>query len=227
MGGGLHRRDSLKDAGEGAEGGVVYRNEERATKPCARGVVLAQEEEKNKIQNDLRILTERLSRINESLARKVSAHRISAAAIGVAARTARALGSCCFSGGAEDARATATADRIAQRVRQDDRRDRGGVHEDPRVLTDATQRAQARDCEPCEEEADFLVSCEPPGRQAVWRSVDACRGNQWPRRSRAWRVWGGVLCRAFDAERVVVRLETSPLLDIEAAVRLCGGQVGP
>lgn len=34
----------------------------------------AQEEEKNKIQNDLRILTERLSRINESLARKVSAH---------------------------------------------------------------------------------------------------------------------------------------------------------
>jgi hypothetical protein len=40
-------------------------------------------------------------------------------------------------------------------------------------------------------------------------------------------VWGGVLCRAFDAERVVVRLETSPLLDIEAAVRLCGGQVGP
>ena len=30
-----------------------------------------QEEEKNKIQNDLRILTERLSRINESLARKV------------------------------------------------------------------------------------------------------------------------------------------------------------
>ena len=32
-----------------------------------------QEEEKNKIQNDLRILTERLSRINESLARKVRA----------------------------------------------------------------------------------------------------------------------------------------------------------
>ena len=31
-----------------------------------------QEEEKNKIQNDLRILTERLSRINESLARKVN-----------------------------------------------------------------------------------------------------------------------------------------------------------
>ena len=30
-----------------------------------------QKEEKNKIQNDLRILTERLSRINESLARKV------------------------------------------------------------------------------------------------------------------------------------------------------------
>ena len=34
---------------------------------------VAQEEEKNKIQNDLRILTERLSRINESLARKVRA----------------------------------------------------------------------------------------------------------------------------------------------------------
>ena len=34
----------------------------------------SQEEEKNKIQNDLRILTERLSRINESLARKVRGH---------------------------------------------------------------------------------------------------------------------------------------------------------
>jgi Sjoegren syndrome nuclear autoantigen 1 len=34
---------------------------------------VSQEEEKNKIQNDLRILTERLSRINESLARKVRA----------------------------------------------------------------------------------------------------------------------------------------------------------
>ena len=37
------------------------------------GLVRLQEEEKNKIQNDLRILTERLSRINESLARKVRA----------------------------------------------------------------------------------------------------------------------------------------------------------
>ena len=34
--------------------------------------ILKEEEEKNKIQNDLRILTERLSRINESLARKVA-----------------------------------------------------------------------------------------------------------------------------------------------------------
>ena len=34
--------------------------------------ILKDEEEKNKIQNDLRILTERLSRINESLARKIA-----------------------------------------------------------------------------------------------------------------------------------------------------------
>ena len=39
--------------------------------------MLLQEEEKNKIQNDLRILTERLSRINESLARKVCAQTAS------------------------------------------------------------------------------------------------------------------------------------------------------
>ena len=38
---------------------------------CLYVFLYAQEEEKNKIQNDLRILTERLSRINESLARKV------------------------------------------------------------------------------------------------------------------------------------------------------------
>ncbi len=54
----------------------------------------SQEEEKNKIQNDLRILTERLSRINESLARKVRAHSITATAIVVVGRIARALGSC-------------------------------------------------------------------------------------------------------------------------------------
>merc|ERR1712166_699920 len=35
--------------------------------------ILKDEEEKQKIQNDLRILTERLSRINDSLARKVAA----------------------------------------------------------------------------------------------------------------------------------------------------------
>ncbi|KNC53978.1 sjoegren syndrome nuclear autoantigen 1 [Thecamonas trahens ATCC 50062] len=35
--------------------------------------ILKEEEEKAKISNDLRILTERLSRINESLARKISA----------------------------------------------------------------------------------------------------------------------------------------------------------
>lgn len=35
--------------------------------------ILQDEEEKQKIQNDLRILTERLSRINDSLARKVCA----------------------------------------------------------------------------------------------------------------------------------------------------------
>jgi len=34
--------------------------------------ILQDEEEKQKIQNDLRILTERLSRINDSLARKVA-----------------------------------------------------------------------------------------------------------------------------------------------------------
>merc|ERR1711990_831777 len=34
--------------------------------------ILKDEEEKQKIQNDLRILTERLSRINDSLARKVA-----------------------------------------------------------------------------------------------------------------------------------------------------------
>lgn len=34
---------------------------------------MKEEEEKAKIQNDLRILTERLSRINEGLARKISA----------------------------------------------------------------------------------------------------------------------------------------------------------
>ena len=33
---------------------------------------VAQEEEKNKIQNDLRILTERLARINDNLARKIT-----------------------------------------------------------------------------------------------------------------------------------------------------------
>merc|ERR1712072_1262443 len=34
---------------------------------------IAREEDENKIQNDLKILTERLSRINDSLARKVAA----------------------------------------------------------------------------------------------------------------------------------------------------------
>ena len=34
--------------------------------------ILQDEEEKQKIQNDLRILTERLSRLNDSLARKVA-----------------------------------------------------------------------------------------------------------------------------------------------------------
>lgn len=34
--------------------------------------ILVEEEEKCKIQNDLRILTERLARINESLAKKIS-----------------------------------------------------------------------------------------------------------------------------------------------------------
>ena len=34
--------------------------------------ILLEEEEKQKIQNDLRILTERLSHINESLARKIA-----------------------------------------------------------------------------------------------------------------------------------------------------------
>ena len=56
-----------------------------------------QEEEKNKIQNDLRILTERLSRINESLARKVRprAPCPRAAAAGECARFARVEGQCC------------------------------------------------------------------------------------------------------------------------------------
>merc|ERR1712205_130415 len=35
--------------------------------------IAREEEDKNKIQNDLKILTERLSRINDSLARKVAA----------------------------------------------------------------------------------------------------------------------------------------------------------
>ena len=50
-----------------------------------------QEEEKNKIQNDLRILTERLSRINESLARKVRprAHLRPSCAAAECARFAR------------------------------------------------------------------------------------------------------------------------------------------
>lgn len=34
--------------------------------------VLSEEEEKTKIQNDIRILTERLAKINESLARKIA-----------------------------------------------------------------------------------------------------------------------------------------------------------
>ncbi len=34
--------------------------------------ILQEEEEKQKIQNDLRILTERLSQMNESLARKIA-----------------------------------------------------------------------------------------------------------------------------------------------------------
>jgi Sjoegren syndrome nuclear autoantigen 1 len=34
--------------------------------------ILVEEEEKCKIQNDLRILTERLARINESLAKKIA-----------------------------------------------------------------------------------------------------------------------------------------------------------
>ena len=34
--------------------------------------ILSEEEEKSKIQNDIRILTERLSKINESLAKKIS-----------------------------------------------------------------------------------------------------------------------------------------------------------
>ena len=57
-----------------------------------------QEEEKNKIQNDLRILTERLSRINESLARKVRprAHvPPSAIGRGECARFVRVEGKCC------------------------------------------------------------------------------------------------------------------------------------
>lgn len=36
--------------------------------------IVKDEEEKQKIQNDLRMLTERLSRINDSLARKVCRH---------------------------------------------------------------------------------------------------------------------------------------------------------
>merc|ERR1711865_458369 len=36
--------------------------------------IAREEDDKNKIQNDLKILTERLSRINDSLARKVAAH---------------------------------------------------------------------------------------------------------------------------------------------------------
>ena len=34
--------------------------------------ILLEEEEKTKLQNDIRILTERLTRINESLARKIT-----------------------------------------------------------------------------------------------------------------------------------------------------------
>lgn len=34
--------------------------------------ILSEEEEKTKIQNDIRILTERLAKINESLARKIA-----------------------------------------------------------------------------------------------------------------------------------------------------------
>ena len=63
-----------RDAAEREEAWRWWR-ELRVTEPYACDVV--QEEEKNKIQNDLRILTERLSRINESLARKVRAHRMS------------------------------------------------------------------------------------------------------------------------------------------------------
>ena len=34
--------------------------------------ILVEEEEKSKLQNDIRILTERLTKLNESLARKIS-----------------------------------------------------------------------------------------------------------------------------------------------------------
>jgi hypothetical protein len=58
-------------------------------------------------------------------------------------------------------RATASLERIpcpenpsAERLRHDHQRDGGSVYEDPRVFTDATARAEARDGEPCEEETD-------------------------------------------------------------------------
>ena len=35
--------------------------------------ILSEEEEKNKLQNDLRIFSERLARINESLSKKIAA----------------------------------------------------------------------------------------------------------------------------------------------------------
>jgi hypothetical protein len=62
------------------------------------GLVRLQEEEKNKIQNDLRILTERLSRINESLARKVRARALRGS-----------VASCCARGGCSQ-RASALTD---------------------------------------------------------------------------------------------------------------------
>merc|ERR1712060_553019 len=78
----------------------------------------------------------------------------------------------------------------AQRVRQDHPRDRGCVHEDPRVIPDLVARPQARDSQPHEEEAGLRLSgpllfhpATPPTEQASRRPAHRRCARFWPPRA--------------------------------------------
>ena len=121
--------------------------------------ILQDEEEKQKIQNDLRILTERCL-LPRAVSQMCWECRL----------TVYACPKCGLRQALAHQRLPGAQSSLAQRVRQDDHGDGGGLHENPGKLADAVARPQARKHISDQEKAGLFLrpSTGDSGRIVFW-----------------------------------------------------------